>query len=104
MKVLSEVCFVWVEALLLSVGRGKENVLHAFSFFAAPPSGNNRTRGWACLSLGLEQRGRAIDVILMKKALLLWPDGWCVMEPISPFLLKRKEKVQNFNFQSRASF
>lgn len=26
------------------------------------------------------------------------------MEPISPFLLKRKEKTQNFSFQSRDSF
>ena len=29
-------------------------------------------------------------MILKKKALPLWPDGWCVMEPINPFLLKRK--------------
>lgn len=60
-------------------------------------------RGWVSLSLslGLEQRGTTIDVILKKKALPSRPDGWCVMEPISPFVLKRKEKIQNFSFQSR---
>lgn len=55
-------------------------------------------------SLGLELGGKNIDMIPKKKALPLWPDEWHMMEPISPFLLKRKEKNQNFNFQSKVSF
>lgn len=43
-------------------------------------------------------------MILKRKALPLWPDGWDMMEPISSFLLKRKKKIQNFSFQSRDSF
>lgn len=65
--------------------------------------GQRDERSGFSLSLGLEQRGKT-SVILKKKALPLWPDGWGMMEPISSFLLKRKEKIQNFSFQSRDSY
>lgn len=79
-----------------------KNVLQVFSSLAPLLGVLGKEVG--SLSLGLEQRGRTVDVILKKKALPLWPHGWCVMEPINPFLLKRKEKIQNFNFQSRDYF
>lgn len=64
-------------------------------------SGSNGKRGWASLSLGLEQRGRTIDVILKKKAVPLWPHGW---NQLTHFCWEERKKKWEFQFSKQRLF